>query len=172
MDKDTKNCPYCGEIININAKKCKYCKTWIVKQEEEYIRCPFCQEPVLADAEKCPHCGEWLVDESNENSCGCGFANPMVNGIAILSLIILIIGFFIAIFGGGFETFFIALAIAIAFCFGMYIYFLPTIIAISRNHPQRLAIFLINLFFGETVIGWVGSMVWAVMHRQGRHTHW
>lgn len=28
MVTETKRCPYCGEEININAKKCKHCKEW------------------------------------------------------------------------------------------------------------------------------------------------
>ena len=41
-------------------------------------------------------------------------------------------------------------------------YFLPSIIAITREHKNKLAIFLLNLLLGWTVLGWVSSLVWSV----------
>ena len=46
---------------------------------------------------------------------------------------------------------------------GSVIYFIPTIIAIKRDHPQKLPIILINVIFGATLIGWVGALVWSLM---------
>jgi hypothetical protein len=40
-------------------------------------------------------------------------------------------------------------------------YFFPSIIAAFRSHHNTLAIFLLNLFLGWTVIGWLGSLIWA-----------
>jgi hypothetical protein len=40
-------------------------------------------------------------------------------------------------------------------------YLLPTIIAVVRNHPNALAIYLINLFFGWTLVGWIGTLIWS-----------
>jgi Superinfection immunity protein len=40
-------------------------------------------------------------------------------------------------------------------------YFLPTIIALCRGHGNTLAIFLLNLFLGWTLVAWVGALVWA-----------
>jgi ABC-type transport system involved in cytochrome c biogenesis permease component len=42
------------------------------------------------------------------------------------------------------------------------IYFLPALIAFLRQHKNKLAIFLLNLLLGWTVLGWVGSLVWSV----------
>jgi hypothetical protein len=42
-------------------------------------------------------------------------------------------------------------------------YFLPTLIAFLRQHKNKLAVFLLNLFLGWTVLGWVISLVWSVM---------
>ena len=42
-------------------------------------------------------------------------------------------------------------------------YFLPTLIAFLRQHKNSLAIFLLNLLLGWTVLGWVVSLVWSVM---------
>ena len=43
------------------------------------------------------------------------------------------------------------------------LYFIPTLIAFLRQHKNKLAIFILNLFLGWTVLGWVVSLVWSVM---------
>jgi hypothetical protein len=43
------------------------------------------------------------------------------------------------------------------------LYFLPSIIAISNNHKNKVAITALNIFAGWTFIGWVGSLVWALI---------
>ena len=47
-------------------------------------------------------------------------------------------------------------------------YFLPTLIALSRGHHQRLAIGILNLAGGWTVIGWIAAIVWACMLTQSQ----
>jgi hypothetical protein len=47
------------------------------------------------------------------------------------------------------------------FGFGFLMYFLPTIIAFARNKRDTMAILLLNLFLGWSVIGWVIALVWA-----------
>ena len=37
MSDETKQCPYCGENINSNAKKCKCCGEWLIKKEPNFI---------------------------------------------------------------------------------------------------------------------------------------
>lgn len=41
------------------------------------------------------------------------------------------------------------------------VYFLPTFIAVKRNHSNRTPIMLTNIFFGWTVVGWVVALIWA-----------
>ena len=41
------------------------------------------------------------------------------------------------------------------------IYFLPTIIAFVRSHPNRWPVLIINAAFGLTILGWFGSLIWA-----------
>lgn len=43
------------------------------------------------------------------------------------------------------------------------VYFLPSLIAFLRQHKNKLAIFLLNLLLGWTVLGWVVSLVWSAM---------
>lgn len=42
------------------------------------------------------------------------------------------------------------------------IYFIPTIIAFSRNHSNKGGIFLVNLLLGWTFIGWLASLIWSL----------
>ena len=43
------------------------------------------------------------------------------------------------------------------------LYFLPVIVASSREHHHVAPIFVLNLLLGWTLVGWVVSLVWAVM---------
>ena len=40
--------------------------------------------------------------------------------------------------------------------FLLVLYFVPTIVALYLKHPNKLAIILINVFLGWSVMGWVG----------------
>ena len=42
------------------------------------------------------------------------------------------------------------------------IYFLPSIVAACRKHVNFTAIFILNLFLGFTLFGWVFALIWAV----------
>ena len=48
------------------------------------------------------------------------------------------------------------------FGFGIVMYFLPSILALARNKRDTTSIFLLNLFLGWSVIGWVIALVWAL----------
>jgi hypothetical protein len=50
------------------------------------------------------------------------------------------------------------------FGFGFVMYFLPSIIALARGKRDIFAIFLLNLFLGWSVIGWVVALIWAAKH--------
>ena len=47
------------------------------------------------------------------------------------------------------------------FGFGFLVYFAPTIVALARHKRNTLSIFLLNLFLGWTLIGWIVAVVWA-----------
>jgi hypothetical protein len=46
----------------------------------------------------------------------------------------------------------------VVFC----IYFLPTLVAATRDRTNSGAIFVLNLFLGWTLIGWVVAFIWSV----------
>jgi len=45
---------------------------------------------------------------------------------------------------------------------GIALYFVPSLIAVTRAKRNTLAIFALNLFLGWTLVGWVVSLVWAL----------
>jgi hypothetical protein len=46
--------------------------------------------------------------------------------------------------------------------FSLAVYFLPTIIAITRKKTNQVGILLVNFLLGWSVIGWIVALVWAV----------
>ncbi len=40
------------------------------------------------------------------------------------------------------------------------LYFLPGIVAQQRNHHQRAAIWVLNIFLGWTFLGWIIALMW------------
>ncbi|MBB5469386.1 uncharacterized membrane protein YqaE (UPF0057 family) [Paraburkholderia sp. CI2] len=41
------------------------------------------------------------------------------------------------------------------------LYLLPAIVATFRKHHNTTAISVLNVLLGWTVLGWIGSLVWA-----------
>lgn len=44
---------------------------------------------------------------------------------------------------------------------GFAMYWIPTIVALSRKHHNRGAITITNLLLGWTIIGWIAALIWA-----------
>jgi hypothetical protein len=42
-----------------------------------------------------------------------------------------------------------------------FVYLVPSFVAAGRNHHNSTPIFLVNLFFGWTVLGWLIALVWS-----------
>ncbi len=55
------------------------------------------------------------------------------------------------------------IAIILMIVVGTAIYFIPSVIAYSRSARNFLAIFLLNLFLGWSLVGWLGSLIWALV---------
>lgn len=53
------------------------------------------------------------------------------------------------------------LIVLVVFLAGLALYFLPWIVAHNRGHANEGAIFVLNLFLGWSLIGWVVALVWA-----------
>lgn len=41
------------------------------------------------------------------------------------------------------------------------LYLIPTMFAVSRGHHQTMAIFMLNLTLGWTILGWLLALIWA-----------
>ncbi|MBT3985172.1 superinfection immunity protein [archaeon] len=50
------------------------------------------------------------------------------------------------------------------------LYFLPTYFAIKNKKTNALVIFLINLIFGWSIIGWLIALNMAMKHHHGMKT--
>ncbi|MBF0675593.1 superinfection immunity protein [Pseudomonas sp.] len=48
------------------------------------------------------------------------------------------------------------------------LYFLPTVIACLRNHANVVAILLLNLLLGWSVLGWIGALIWSATAQKGK----
>lgn len=43
-----------------------------------------------------------------------------------------------------------------------FMYFLPSFIAFNRKNPSAPGIFILNLVFGWTFLGWIVALIWAL----------
>ena len=57
----------------------------------------------------------------------------------------------------------VQILLLLAAILGVNIYFIPAYVVWWRQKKAKWLIFLVNLFLGWTVIGWIGSLVWAVI---------
>lgn len=53
------------------------------------------------------------------------------------------------------------LLVLIIISISLVVYFVPTIIAVRRQHKNAMAIVVLNIFLGWTFIGWVVTLVWS-----------
>ena len=53
-------------------------------------------------------------------------------------------------------------AIILVLLLGALFYFIPTLIAFSRKASNAWVIFIINFFFGWSVLGWFVALIWAI----------
>lgn len=119
---------------------------------EETKACPYCGSEIPVSVKKCKYCGEWLVVQEKDKPKASMHLGTIIEVlIAILSIPIgLNIGADSAI------TFIIAAYII------LNLYFLPTLIADGKRTQYTPAIFALDLFLGWTIIGWLGSLIWAL----------
>ena len=55
-------------------------------------------------------------------------------------------------------TYLLTAIIALA---AIFLYFIPTVIAVRNRNPNRVAIFAVNFLLGITILGYVGAILWA-----------
>ena len=62
-----------------------------------------------------------------------------------------------------FEGTIVAVLIIVFVTFVLGLYFLPALLAMALHNPKAFPIFLLNLFTGWSGLGWIGSLIWAVV---------
>ncbi|MFG7180680.1 superinfection immunity protein [Burkholderia pseudomallei] len=67
------------------------------------------------------------------------------------------------------DTFWLVFDPVVKFALGLvllaaiiWVYMTPWRIARNRGHRHVEAIFVLNVFFGVTVLGWWGALIWAL----------
>ena len=56
------------------------------------------------------------------------------------------------------------------FFFGACFYLLPAVISIVRRTGHGVAIRVINIFFGWTVLGWIAALIWSIVEAPQKST--
>ncbi len=59
------------------------------------------------------------------------------------------------------EVILAAIFVLLFFGLGVFLYFLPAFVAFRREHHNRMAILMLNIFLGWTFLGWVGALIWS-----------
>jgi len=172
--KKEKKCPNCGISYKDGDTFCGECgrklsnadvtKNISQSQTTNYnasasaIKCKYCGSQISSGIKKCPHCGEWLEGGSG---CGCGCSGLLV--------ILCIIGaIFLSYIGESINLPFIGELTGGAIVIVTICYFFPSLIAEVRNSENSILVFLLTLFFGWSVIGWILALIFAFTGRR-RH---
>ena len=60
-ESETRECPFCKELIKSDAIICKHCHSKVAQLRPEHGGvCPFCKENVKPEAVVCKHCGSQI----------------------------------------------------------------------------------------------------------------
>ncbi len=168
---ETKICRHCGNEIPDKAVKCKYCKKELEIPDTPELFCTRCKAPVNIDDNFCQHCGAIFNIPDVEPP-----AKHNIHGIPYhigILLTALAVGFAITTFAtsgkdttiGGMTVFYLISFICSEIF--LYIYFLPSILAIENNKQNVLLLYVCNLLLGVTVIGWFIALVLALKSEEG-----
>ena len=63
------------------------------------------------------------------------------------------------------------IALILGVLFALPVYFVPTIIAAIRKTRNLVTIIILNLLVGWTFLGWVASLVWAIIDAKKTEHH-
>ena len=141
----TVTCPTCGTMVSLSpggsVAVCPECQDWLPRAEDDPPSSLFSSEkprpkPIVKPAAS----GEFWQSALIVVAClaglglaGCLFLKaPASAGCAVL-ILLLAIG-----------------------------YFVPLVIALSRNHPNAVPILVLNVLLGWSFVGWVAALVWSL----------
>ncbi len=163
---ETKICRHCGNEVKSDAIKCKFCKKDLMIPDTPEMFCTRCNAPVNADDNFCQRCGAIFnipepIEKPAHNMNGIPYNIGILLKAFALSFAITILvtsGKDISI---GVASIYYIVAFILSEIF-LYIYFLPSILAIENNKPNMLSLYICNLLFGITIIGWFVTLVFSL----------
>lgn len=50
---------------------------------------------------------------------------------------------------------------------GLFIYLMPAIIGVLRNHRNMVLVILLNVFLGWTLVGWIATLIFSLVGPRG-----
>lgn len=170
------SCPVCGTKYKDGSIFCGECGTNLKTNEntdfdnqtttqhiqntetnnksQNTVKCPYCGSMIARYTKKCPHCGEWLSGSVSHFGCG-----------SFLVLITTIIAICMAIGGESIGIPLVGEIGGIWLVIVAFLYFLPSLISDWRGHDSKFAIFIVNLLFGWTFIGWFVALIFSFTGR-------
>ena len=86
----------------------------------------------------------------------------LVAGIIVQAMVMM--GFVKPVFSFSYSYATDVIIVSLSVIAACFIYMIPTCVAASRRHRNTMAIAVLNLFFGWTLLGFVGCMVWSLIN--------
>lgn len=86
----------------------------------------------------------------------------LVAGIIAQSMVMM--GFVKPVFSFSYSYATDMIIVSLSVIAAFFIYMIPTCVAASRRHRNTMAIAVLNLFFGWTLLGFVGCLVWSLIN--------
>ena len=94
--------------------------------------------------------------------------SPLVLPLAVFAGAVVVCGVGLALVLG-FAAVLAPLGVVVAgLALALALFVFPTVVAFSRRAENTLAIFLLNVFLGWTVVAWIALLVWALVARPRR----
>ena len=86
----------------------------------------------------------------------------LVSGIVAQAMVMM--GFINPVFSFSYSYATDMIIVSMSVVAACFIYMIPTCVAVSRKHRNTMAIAVLNLFFGWTLLGFVGCLVWSLIN--------
>lgn len=86
----------------------------------------------------------------------------LVAGIIVQAMVMM--GFVKPVFSFSYSYATDMIIVSLSVIAACFIYMIPTCVAASRRHRNTIAIAVLNIFFGWTLLGFVGCLVWSLIN--------
>ena len=147
------------------------------KKSKDELCCAKCKSPVSENDPVCPYCGAIFDYEAAERAKQEQVVEVKHNIYGIpYNIMILLASFALSILITVFATVGKDATVGKYFLYSsvtfilaeilLYIYFLPSIIAIENSKPNAFVVFICNLLLGITVVGWFFALTFATRSEQ------